>query len=196
MATDKEKIRRNPWRPRTPCAERIINALARPHMLTIRPATAADVPLILEFIRELAEYEREPQAAVATKAGLLRDGFGPEPKFRVDIAEWSGEPAGFALYFWNYSTWQGKPGLYLEDLFVRPRFRGKGIGKALLVHLARVAIKHNCGRLVWQVLDWNTPAIEFYEALGAQTMKEWLTMRVTGEALVRLATEKTSAAAD
>jgi len=165
-------------------------------MLTIQPATAADVPLILEFIRELAEYEREPQAAVATAADLLRDGFGPEPKFRVDIAEWSGEPAGFALYFWNYSTWQGKPGLYLEDLFVRPRFRGKGIGKALLVHLARVAVKNNCGRLVWQVLDWNTPAIEFYESLGAQTMKEWLTMRVTGEALVRLATEKTSAAAD
>jgi len=158
-------------------------------MLTIRPATAADVPLILEFIRELAEYERDPQAAVATAADLLRDGFGPEPKFRVDIAAWSGEPAGFAFYFWNYSTWQGKPGLYLEDLFVRPRFRGKGIGKALLVHLARVAVKHNCGRLVWQVLDWNTPAIEFYQSLEAETMKEWLTMRVTGEALVRLAAE-------
>jgi len=165
-------------------------------MLTMRPATPADVPLILEFIRELAEYEREPQAAVATAADLLRDGFGPEPKFRVDIAEWSGEPAGFALYFWNYSTWQGKPGLYLEDLFVRPHFRGKGIGKALLIHLAQVALKNNCGRLVWQVLDWNTPSIEFYKSLGAETMKEWLTMRVTGEALVRLATEETSAAAD
>jgi GNAT superfamily N-acetyltransferase len=161
-------------------------------MLTIRPATAADVPLILEFIRELAEYEREPQAAVATSADLLRDGFGPEPKFRVDIAEWSGEPAGFAFYFWNYSTWQGRPGLYLEDLFVRPRFRGNGIGKALLVHLARVALKNNCGRLVWQVLDWNTSAIEFYESLGAETMKEWLTMRVTGDALVRLATEQSA----
>ena len=165
-------------------------------MLTIRSATSADVGLILEFIRGLAEYEREPQAAVATAADLLRDGFGPEPKFRVDIAEWSGEPAGFAFYFWNYSTWQGRPGLYLEDLFVRPQFRGKGIGKALLVHLARVAVKNNCGRLVWQVLDWNTPAIEFYESLGAKTMKEWLTMRVTGEALVRLATEETSSAAD
>jgi len=161
-------------------------------MLTIRPATPADVPLILEFIRGLAEYEREPQAAVATAADLLRDGFGPEPKFRVDIAEWSGEPAGFAFYFWNYSTWQGRPGLYLEDLFVRPQFRGKGIGKALLVHLARVALKNNCGRLVWQVLDWNTPAIEFYESLGAETMKEWLTMRVAGEALVRLATEQSA----
>lgn len=165
-------------------------------MLTIRPATPTDVPLILEFIRDLAEYERAPQAAIATPADLLRDGFGPEPKFRVDIAEWSGEPAGFAFYFWNYSTWQGRPGLYLEDLFVRPRFRGKGIGKALLVHLARVALKNNCGRLVWQVLDWNTPSIEFYKALGAQTMKEWLTMRVTDEALVRLATGDTSAAAD
>ncbi len=133
---------------------------------------------------------------MATAADLLRDGFGPEPKFRVDIAEWSGEPAGFAFYFWNYSTWQGRPGLYLEDLFVRPRFRGQGIGKALLVHLARVALKNNCGRLVWQVLDWNTPAIEFYESLGAAVMKEWLTMRVTDEALVRLATEETSAAAD
>ncbi|MGC2324324.1 MAG: GNAT family N-acetyltransferase [Terriglobales bacterium] len=161
-------------------------------MLKIRPATPADVPLILDFIRELAEYEREPQAAVATQADLLRDGFGPEPKFRVDIAEWSGEPAGFALYFWNYSTWQGKPGLYLEDLFVRPHFRGKGIGKALLVHLARVAVKNNCGRLVWQVLDWNTPSIEFYKSLGAETMKEWLTMRVTGEALTRLATEQSA----
>ena len=158
-------------------------------MLTIRPATPADVPLILQFIRELAEYEREPQAAVATAADLLRDGFGPEPKFRADIAEWSAEPAGFALYFWNYSTWQGKPGLYLEDLFVRPHFRGKGIGKSLLVHLAQVALKNNCGRLVWQVLDWNTPSIEFYKSLGAQTMNEWLTMRVTGEALVKLATE-------
>jgi len=165
-------------------------------MLTIRPATAADVPLILEFIRELAEYEREPQAAVATQADLLRDGFGPEPKFRVDIAEWSGEPAGFAFYFWNYSTWQGKPGLYLEDLFVRPRFRGKGIGKALLVHLAHVALKNNCGRVVWQVLDWNTPSIEFYKSLGAETMSEWLTMRVTGDALLSLATKDTSSAAD
>ncbi len=165
-------------------------------MLTIRPATPADVPLILEFIRELAEYERDPQAAVATQADLLRDGFGPEPKFRVDIAEWSGEPAGFAFYFWNYSTWQGKPGLYLEDLFVRARFRGKGIGKALLVHLAQVALKNNCRRLVWQVLDWNIPAIEFYQSLGATVMKEWLTMRITDDALVRLASEGGLAAAD
>ena len=165
-------------------------------MLNIRPATPGDVPLILEFIRGLAAYERDPQAAVATEANLLRDGFGSEPKFRVDIAEWSGDPAGFAFYFWNYSTWQGKPGLYLEDLFVWPRFRGKGIGKALLVHLARVALKNNCGRFVWQVLDWNTPAIDFYKSLGATIMKEWLTMRVTGDALVRLAGLEISAAAD
>jgi GNAT superfamily N-acetyltransferase len=165
-------------------------------MLSIRPATAVDVPLILEFIRELAEYEREPQAAVASEADLLRDGFGAEPKFRVDIAEWSREPAGFVFYFWNYSTWLGKPGLYLEDLFVRPRFRGKGIGKALLAHLAQVALQNNCGRLVWQVLDWNTPAIDFYKSLGATVMHEWLTMRVQGEALVGLATEETSSAAD
>ncbi len=164
-----------------------------PDLLNIRPATPADVPLILAFIRELAEYERDPQAAVATEEGLLRDGFGAEPKFHVDIAEWDGEPAGFAFYFWNYSTWQGRIGLYLEDLFVRPRFRGKGIGKALLVHLARVAVKNNCGRLVWQVLDWNTPAIDFYQALGAKVMKEWLTMRVEGEALERLAVEKAAA---
>jgi GNAT superfamily N-acetyltransferase len=156
-------------------------------MLKIRPAVAADVPLILEFIRALAEYEREPQAAVATAADLLRDGFGAQPKFRVVIAEWNGEPAGFAFFFYNYSTWQGRPGLWLEDLFVHPHFRGKGIGKALLVHLAQIALRENCGRFVWQVLDWNTPAIDFYQSLGAKLMREWLTMRVEGEALRKLA---------
>ena len=156
-------------------------------MLTIRKATPDDIPLILEFIRELAEYERAPAEAVATPDDLRRDGFSGEPRFFVEIAEWDGEPAGFALWFFNYSTWQGKPGLYLEDLFVRPRFRKKGIGKALLVHLARVAVEKGCGRYQWQVLDWNTPAVEFYESLGARVMKEWLTMRVTGEALEKLA---------
>jgi len=131
-------------------------------MLNIRPALAADIPLIQQFIRDLAEYEREPEAAVATQEDLLRDGFGPEPKYRCVIAEWSGEPAGFAFFFYNYSTWQGKPGLYLEDLFVKPTFRGKGIGKSLLLHLAKVAVAENCGRFQWQVLDWNTPAIDFY----------------------------------
>jgi GNAT superfamily N-acetyltransferase len=103
------------------------------------------------------------------------------------MAEWEGAVVGFAFYFYNYSTWQGRPGLYLEDLFVQPSHRGKGIGKALLVHLARIAVRENCGRFVWQVLDWNTPSIEFYESLGATMMKEWLTMRVTGDALVKLA---------
>lgn len=156
-------------------------------MLEIRKATADDIPLILEFIRELAEYEREPQAAVATPEALRRDGFSGEPRFHVEIAEWDGRPAGFALWFFNYSTWQGKPGLYLEDLFVRPPFRKQGIGKALLVHLARIAVESGCGRYQWQVLDWNTPAIEFYESLGAKVLHVWLTMRVSGEPLLKLA---------
>jgi GNAT superfamily N-acetyltransferase len=158
-------------------------------MLNIRSATAEDTPLILQLIRELAEYEREPQAVTATEADLLRDGFGPEPKYRVLIAEWEGKPAGFALFFYNYSTWLGRPGLYLEDLYVRSEFRGKGIGKNLLLYLARLAARENCGRFQWQVLDWNTPSIRFYESLGARVMKEWLTMRVEGDALKRLAAE-------
>ena len=158
-------------------------------MLFIRPAAQDDIPLILELIRDLAEYEREPQAAVATAEDLMRDGFDTHrtPKFRVVIAEWDRQPAGFALFFYNYSTWQGRPGIFLEDLFVRPAFRGKGIGKALLVHLAKVAVQENCGRFQWQVLDWNTPAIDFYKSLGACLLKEWLTMRVDGEALQRMA---------
>jgi GNAT superfamily N-acetyltransferase len=155
-------------------------------MLNIRKATPHDIPLILEFIRELAEYERMLDQAVATPDDLLRDGFSGEPKFFVEIAEWNGEQAGFALWFYNYSTFQGKPGIYLEDLYVRPQFRKKGIGKALLVHLAQLAVEQGCGRYQWQVLDWNTPSIEFCEALGAKVMKEWLTMRVTGESLQRL----------
>jgi GNAT superfamily N-acetyltransferase len=156
-------------------------------MLRIRQAERSDVPLILQFIRELAEYEKLSHEMVATPEDLLRDGFSDRPYFQVVIAEWDGEPAGFALYFYNYSTFQGRPGLYLEDLFVRPSYRGKGIGKALLVHLAKVAVEQNCGRYQWQVLDWNTPSIKFYESLGAQMMKQWLTMRVSGEALARLA---------
>ena len=159
-------------------------------MLNIRPATSSDVKLILEFIRELAAYEREPQAVTATEADLARDGFGAEPRFRVLIAEWDGRPAGFALFFYNYSTWLGRPSLHLEDLFVRQEFRGKGIGKSLLAHLARVAVEHNCGRFQWQVLDWNTPSIRFYESFGARVVKEWLNMRVEGEALKRLASEQ------
>jgi GNAT superfamily N-acetyltransferase len=150
---------------------------------TIRAARAEDAPLIRQFVRELAAYEREPEAAVITEADILRDGFGERPYFHVVIAEWSGQPAGFALYFFNYSTWQGRPGLYLEDLFVRPALRGRGIGTALLRHLAGVAIEKGCGRMVWQVLDWNEPSIRFYESLGARHMKAWLTMRLEGEAL-------------
>jgi GNAT superfamily N-acetyltransferase len=159
-------------------------------MLTIRPAAASDIPLIQQFIRDLAEYEREPEAAVATQEDLLRDGFGPDPKYRCVIAEWRGEPAGFAFFFYNYSTWQGRPGLYLEDLFVKPSFRGKGIGKALLLHLAKIAVAENCGRFQWQVLDWNTPAIDFYKSLGAEMMSAWLTMRVEGNNLRKLAESK------
>ena len=158
-------------------------------MLKIRQARPHDASLIAHFIRELAEYERAPEEAVATGEDILRDGFSGQPKFRVVIAEWDGEPAGFALYFYNYSTWQGRAGLYLEDLFVRPTYRRRGIGKALLVHLARVAVEEGCGRYQWQVLDWNTPSIRFYESLGAKVMKEWLTMRVTGEALKKRAAQ-------
>ena len=156
-------------------------------MLFIRKAEPTDVSTILKLIQGLAEYERTPEAAEATAEDLLRDGFGPQPKFHCVIAEWNGVAAGFALYFYNYSTWKGRPGIYLEDIFVWPEYRGKGIGKALLLHLARIAAAENCGRYEWQVLDWNTPAIKFYEALGARQMKEWLPMRVEGEELQQLA---------
>ena len=156
-------------------------------MLKLRPATPEDAPLILQFIRELAEYERDPDAAVATEADILRHAFSEHPLIHVVLAEWEGKPAGFALYFFNFSTWQGKPGLYLEDLFVRPSFRGLGIGKALLKHLARIAVDLGCTRYVWQVLDWNEPSIKFYEAMGARQMKNWITCRVDGEALARMA---------
>jgi len=156
-------------------------------MLCIRPAVAKDIPLIVQLIRELAEYEREPHQAVATEQDIRRDGFSTNPKFRVVIAEWSSDPAGFALFFYSYSTWMGRAGLYLEDLFVRPTFRGRGIGKSLLGHLAKIAVDEGCGRFEWQVLNWNTPAVEFYQGLGARVMEEWSTMRLTGEPLRRLA---------
>jgi GNAT superfamily N-acetyltransferase len=156
-------------------------------MLELRAAAETDVPAIRSLIRELAEYEREPAQAVAAEADLLRDGFGPAKRYSCVMAFWDGEVAGFAFYFHNYSTWQGRRGLYLEDLFVRPPLRGKGIGKALLVELARIAVREGCGRFQWQVLDWNAPAIAFYERLGAKALKEWVTMRIEGEALERLA---------
>ncbi len=156
-------------------------------MLTLRPAVPEDAALILQYIRELAEYEREPEAAVATEADLQRYAFSEHPLVKVTLAEWDGQAAGFALWFLNFSTWEGKPGLYLEDLFVRPAFRGHGIGKALLQHLAALAVAEGWTRFVWQVLDWNTPAIEFYQAQGASVMHPWLTCRVAGEALQKLA---------
>ena len=167
-------------------------------MLNIRPATPSDIPEILNFIRELADYEREPKAAVATDADLLRDGFGATPRFHCLIAEVSSTddlqpatcnfvPVGFALYFYNYSTWRGHAGIYLEDLFVRPAFRGKGIGKALFARVAATAVAEGCPRFEWAVLDWNTPAIDFYTSLGATPMSEWTTMRLSGDALRNLA---------
>ncbi len=156
-------------------------------MLTLRSAVPADTTLILEYIRELAEFEREPEAAIATEADIRRYAFSDLPLVRVTMAEWDGQPAGFALWFLNFSTWEGKPGIYLEDLFVRPPFRGHGIGKALLKHLAALAVKEGWTRFVWQVLDWNTPAIDFYEAHGAMVMRSWLTCRVEGDAIKQLA---------
>jgi GNAT superfamily N-acetyltransferase len=155
--------------------------------ILIRPAVRADVPQILTFIRALAEYEREPDAVLATEEDLLRDGFGPNPFYFCLIAEQEGRPAGFAFYFFNYSTWLGRPGLYLEDLFVLPEFRGLGVGKALLQQVAAIAVEKGCPRLQWEVLDWNQPAIDFYKAMGADFLDEWRNVRVTGDALLRLA---------
>ena len=155
--------------------------------IAIRPATEADVPGILRFIKALAAYERGLDKVTATEEGLLRDGFGPRPFYDCLIAELDGKPAGFALFFYNYSTWRGQPGIYLEDLFVEPELRGLGIGKALLERVAQVAVDKGCGRLQWQVLDWNTPAIDFYVAMGGEFMNEWRTVRLDDEALRRLA---------
>jgi GNAT superfamily N-acetyltransferase len=154
---------------------------------TIRPATRADIPQILAFIRALAAYEHAPEAAVATEADLERDGFGPTPFYFCLIAEHDGQPAGFALSFFNYSTWLGRPGVYLEDLFVEPKLRGLGIGKALLQRVAGIAVEKGCQRMQWQVLDWNTPAVEFYRAMGGEFLDEWRNVRVGGGALKRLA---------
>lgn len=146
-----------------------------------------DVPLILTFIRELAEYERLSHEVVATEGSLREWLFGDRPVAEVLVGEHGEEAAGFALFFHNFSTFLGKPGIYLEDLYVRPEFRGKGIGKAMLAHLARLAEDRGCGRLEWSVLDWNEPSITFYESLGAVAMDDWTVHRVTGEALKRLA---------
>lgn len=159
----------------------------KPMTVAIRAATRADVPQILAFIRALAVYERAPDAVKATEADLVRDGFGSDPYFHCLIAELDGRPAGFAFYFFDYSTWLGRPGIFLEDLFVYPEFRGKGVGKALLKRVAAIAVDKRCSRVKWEVLAWNEPAIEFYRAMGGEFMGEWRTVRVTGEALARLA---------
>lgn len=157
-------------------------------MTRIRFATAADVPQILAFVRELAEYEREPDAVLATEPMLEAALFGPRPAAEAVIAEDAeGKALGFALFFQNFSTWTGLPGLYLEDLYVTPAARGAGVGKALLRHLADIAVTRGYARFEWSVLDWNQPAIDFYRAMGAVGMEEWTVQRVTGEALHALA---------
>ncbi len=156
-------------------------------MTTIRPATPADVPTILRFIRDLATYEREPDAVHATESDLIRDGFGPTPRFSCLIAEHNNTPAGFALYFTSYSTWEGHHGLYLEDLYVSPEFRKLGLGKSLLSRVAAIAVEQGCPRLEWSVLDWNQPSIDFYHRIGARKKSEWFMMRLSGENLTQLA---------
>ncbi len=155
--------------------------------LKLRRATPADVPLIRELIAGLAAYEKLADACVATDALLLEHLFGARPHAEVIIAEYDMESAGFALFFHNFSTFLARPGIYLEDLFVRPAYRGHGIGKALLQHLAALAIERGCGRLEWSVLDWNVDAIGFYERLGARAQEDWTVYRVTGDALTTLA---------
>jgi GNAT superfamily N-acetyltransferase len=155
--------------------------------LHIRPATPDDVPTILNFIHELAIYEREPNAVVSTEADLLRDGWSEPARFTALIAEYDSMPAGFALYFTTYSTWRGHHGIRLEDLYVTPALRGHGIGKALLSRLARIAVDQGCPRLEWDVLDWNEPAIAFYQSIGANIMTEWRIMRLADESLAALA---------
>ena len=160
--------------------------------LAIRPAVRADVPTILRFVRDLATFEREPDAVVATEAMLTDALFGDRPAAEAVIAERTsarpeGEPVGFALFFHNFSTWQGRRGLYLEDLYVTPAERGRGVGRSLLAHLAGVALDRGCARFEWAVLDWNEGAIAAYRAIGAVGLEDWTVQRVDGAALVRLA---------
>ena len=154
---------------------------------TIRRATIEDCPLILEFIKELANYEKLAHEVVTDVETLESSLFGENPYAKVVIGEYKGQAVGFALYFHNFSTFLGKPGLYLEDLYVKPQMRGKGLGKIMLAYLAKTAVDLGCGRFEWWVLDWNKPAIAFYKSLGAKPMDEWTVNRVTGEALVKLA---------
>ena len=155
--------------------------------VSVRVATVADTPLILQFIRELAEYERMLDDVEATEADIRRDLFGENPRSFCEIAEYQGQPVGFALWFYNYSTFRGRAGIYLEDLFVRTEARGVGAGKALLRRLAQRCVDAELGRLEWAVLNWNAPSIAFYDSLGASAKTEWTVRRLDGEALERLA---------
>lgn len=155
----------------------------------IRPSTAHDAMLILGFIRELAEYEKLAHEVTATEQDIQAQLFGPKPKAECVIAQLDGKPMGFALYFHNFSTFLGKPGLYLEDLYVKPEFRGRGYGKRLLAYLAKLAVARGCGRFEWAVLDWNAPAIRFYQGLGAEMLQSWRINRVSGRALQKLAAD-------
>ena len=170
----------------------MIRDMPTPSAITVRPATQADVPLILDLIRDLAEYEESSDQVVATTESLHRylfgDGYGRGPVVDCLIGEIEGVPQGFALFFSNFSTWVGWPGLYLEDLFVRPTARGLGLGKALLAAVARTGVERGCKRLDWSVLKWNEPAIGFYQSLGAEPLSQWTVYRLTGEALSNLAT--------
>jgi GNAT superfamily N-acetyltransferase len=158
--------------------------------IEITPATAADLPLVLALITALADYEKLRDEVVATEQSLHQALFGPKPSAEAVIARVAGQAAGFALFFHNFSTFLGKHGLYLEDLFVLPEFRGRAIGKSLLQYLAQLAVQRDCGRFEWAVLDWNRPARDFYESLGAQAKSDWIIHRVSGEALMRLASGK------
>jgi GNAT superfamily N-acetyltransferase len=160
----------------------------------IRPARSGDVPIILELIRDLATYERAPNEVVATEELLVDVLFGERPAAEVLLAFEGELPVGFAVYFYNFSTWLGRPGLYLEDLFVKPEKRGKGYGRALLVELAKIARDRGCGRMEWAVLDWNEPAIKFYRSLGAKPMDEWTVFRLTPDGIGKLANSADTAA--
>ena len=152
-------------------------------MLKVRPATKNDAPLLRNLIHELADFERLAHETIITEEDVVRDGFGPTPKFRALIAEWEGQPAGYALFFEFYSSFQGRAGLFLEDIFVRPQYRKHGIGSELLAHVARIAWEEDYFCLRWEVLDWNSTAIEFYRKLGAEFLDEWKAVCLIGDAL-------------